>query len=96
MAENEFSASGWLGILTAGLLWTKMWDISTLGGDVNMLVEQIVEAIDPVSRDEAALAEAVTVTEAKDELLRLKHDMRVGSGGDARKDAAYVHMFLSS
>jgi hypothetical protein len=38
MVEEGFQATGWLGILTAGLLWTKLWDSSTVVEDVDSLM----------------------------------------------------------
>eukprot|EP01047_Picozoa_sp_COSAG01_P017245 COSAG01_NODE_909_length_12785_cov_4.201876_5_plen_171_part_00 len=86
MVEHGFTASGWLGILTAGLLWTKMWDISTFTEDVDSLIVQIVEAVGPESSDDAALEEeaalgkAVTAKETKDELLRLQQAAGLDDG----------------
>ena len=80
LAEAGFSASGWLGILTAGLLWTKMYDASTLAKDVDSLIAQIADAMNPESRDEASLAEAVSTADVKNELLRLQQDSRLASG----------------
>eukprot|EP01047_Picozoa_sp_COSAG01_P043510 COSAG01_NODE_3870_length_5605_cov_4.345260_4_plen_108_part_00 len=56
-----------------------MWDASALADNVGSLVAQIVESVDPESRDEAALAEAVSVKETKDELLRLRAATRLDS-----------------
>eukprot|EP01047_Picozoa_sp_COSAG01_P016832 COSAG01_NODE_874_length_12972_cov_15.914343_5_plen_250_part_00 len=72
MAQAEFTISGWLGILTAGLLWTRMGNESTLDKAIDGLIVQITEAVDPESRDGAALAEAVSTAETKSELLRLQ------------------------
>jgi hypothetical protein len=88
MAEDGFTTSGWLGSLTAGLLWTKMCDESTLAADINSLISQITQAVDPESRDEAALDEAVSAGEIKDELLRLQKATGLNDRGAADQQSS--------
>ena len=76
MMQEGFTASGWLGILTAGLLWTRLWDPTTFVEDVDALVEQIVQVADPDAADAetSAAVETAAIDEVKDELLRLRED----------------------
>jgi hypothetical protein len=74
MVEEGFQATGWLGILTAGLLWTKLWDSSTVVEDVDSLIEQIVaQTQDPTAAgDIIGVTRSEESTAMKDELLRLR------------------------
>jgi hypothetical protein len=74
MVEEGFQATGWLGILTAGLLWTKLWDSSTVVEDVDSLIEQIVaQTQDPTAAgDIIGVNRSEESTAMKDELLRLR------------------------
>ena len=83
MMQEGFVASGWLGILTAGLLWTRLWNPSTFAEDVNSLVTQIVQAADPNATDVEAISEVV-LHEVKDELLRLRQDTELQSVSEAK------------
>jgi hypothetical protein len=86
MCQEGFQASSWLGILTAGLLWTRLWDSSTFTEDVDSLVEQIVQTQDPEAGDVVLGAEdATTIDDVKGELLRLRESagLEVASGQSA-------------
>eukprot|EP01043_Picozoa_sp_COSAG02_P048238 COSAG02_NODE_4721_length_5052_cov_14.669695_2_plen_141_part_00 len=72
MVEAEFAASGWLGILTAGLLWTALWNDSTVAQDTDALVRQIVQAADTESEREMVSPNTAGSSDVKDELLRLR------------------------
>ena len=75
MVQANFVATGWLGILTAGMLWTRMWDSRSLEDDVNDLLEQVFLAVDPDAAEEASSIAGTFGTdkeEAKAELLRLR------------------------
>jgi hypothetical protein len=77
MMSPDFTASGWLGILTAGLLWTRLWQPSTFAGDVESLVQQILKVVDEEADDTDANVGTETIDEVKDELLRLREDTEV-------------------
>eukprot|EP01047_Picozoa_sp_COSAG01_P074407 COSAG01_NODE_12427_length_1741_cov_2.351401_1_plen_126_part_00 len=84
MMQPGWTASGWLGLLTAGALWTPMHDESKLEENVDGLMRQIMLAIAPdddeqeqqaASTDsllENEAASAFTVQEMREELDRLK------------------------
>ncbi len=73
MMEPDFTPSGWLGILTAGLLWTPLWDPSSFKADLVSIVEQILIAVDSTDHVEL-LQEVPMIEEAKSELIRLGKD----------------------
>eukprot|EP01046_Picozoa_sp_COSAG06_P097813 COSAG06_NODE_43910_length_368_cov_0.535316_1_plen_110_part_01 len=50
--QSDFTASGWLGLVTAGLLWTRLWQPSTFVADVDSLVQQILRAVDEEVADD--------------------------------------------
>eukprot|EP01043_Picozoa_sp_COSAG02_P019540 COSAG02_NODE_945_length_15722_cov_74.792357_10_plen_169_part_00 len=73
MIQENFKSSGWLGILSAGLLWTRLWDSSSFDGDVESLVEQIViQTQDPQDEDALAGLGATPLGDVKNELSRLR------------------------
>ena len=79
LVQEGFQASSWLGILTAGLLWTRLWDSSTFTEDVDSLVEQIMQTQDPEAGDVVLGAEdATAIDDVKDELLRLRESAGLG------------------
>jgi hypothetical protein len=45
MMQPDFTAKGWLGILTAGSIWTPMHEPSTVMGGVGKLVVQVRQLI---------------------------------------------------
>ena len=73
MLQEDFAASGWLGILTAGLLWTRLWDPSTHAEDIESLMQQVLKAADPEAEDGDAVG-TESIDEVKGELLRLRED----------------------
>jgi hypothetical protein len=60
-------ASGWLGLLTAGALWTPMHDHATFSADVANLVKMVVQATasNAASLNAEATAAAATVGKAE-------------------------------
>eukprot|EP01045_Picozoa_sp_COSAG04_P006490 COSAG04_NODE_320_length_16877_cov_26.485401_1_plen_4766_part_00 len=72
-------ASGWLGLLTAGSLWTRLTDESQFDDSVRQLHEQIQKVVGAADADEEAETVTdepeVTPDEAKDELERLRDDL---------------------
>jgi hypothetical protein len=79
MEGGGWRASGWLGILTAGSLWTRLHDESSFEENIRQLQGQIQKVIGAVglSADlEELVDEAVaSPTEAKEELERLRDDL---------------------
>ena len=71
--EPDFTPSGWLGILTAGLLWTPLWNPSSFEADLDSIVKQILLAVDSTDHVEL-LQEVPMIEEAKSELIRLGKD----------------------
>ena len=47
MMQNGYTAPGWLGILTAGLLWTPLFDLATFDENFEQLVRQIYKTVVP-------------------------------------------------
>eukprot|EP01047_Picozoa_sp_COSAG01_P022627 COSAG01_NODE_1350_length_10605_cov_43.649743_2_plen_453_part_00 len=82
MQGGGWAASGWLGLLTAGTLWTPMHDEQSFEYNVKLLHGQIEAAVQQQSvssdaagdNDEFATA---TVHEATEELARLRDDLVV-------------------
>ena len=78
--QADYAPSGWLGLLTAGTLWTPMHDESSLEESVDGLVRQITLAVAPeqaeygVSQDEAAESPDFSKNDLRYELDRLKTD----------------------
>jgi hypothetical protein len=70
---REWAAGGWLGILTAGLLWTPLFEAASFEADVGGLLRQIkvatqglLEGLEPTDEGPAMLGEAT------EELHRLR------------------------
>ena len=79
MMAPDYTASGWLGLLTAGSLWTPMHDKATLEQSVDGLVRQIKLAIAPDSEEIVESAEQApdfSTKELRDELDRLKSEQQ--------------------
>ena len=78
MMAPDYTASGWLGLLTAGSLWTPMHDKATLEQSVDGLVRQIKLAIAPDSEEmievEHEEAPDFSAKDLRDELDRLKSE----------------------
>eukprot|EP01043_Picozoa_sp_COSAG02_P066901 COSAG02_NODE_10563_length_1913_cov_2.051819_1_plen_236_part_00 len=72
MMEENFKPSSWLGILSAGLLWTRLWDSSSFDADVESLIQQIViQTHDPQGEDALEGLDAMPLGDVKNELSRL-------------------------
>lgn len=77
MEGGGWRASGWLGIVTAGCLWTRLSDDTDFDAAVRQLYGQIQSTIGDgviVEGDELADSETST-SEAKEELERLRDDL---------------------
>ena len=72
MMEPDFTPSGWLGILTAGLLWTPLWNPSSFEADLDSIVKQILLAVDSTDHVEL-LHEVLMIEEAKSEHCLLNY-----------------------
>ena len=73
MMEENFKPSSWLGILSAGLLWTRLWDPASFDADVDSLIEQIVtQTQDSQAEDAFAEIGAMPLGDVKNELSRLR------------------------
>ena len=81
MMAPEYRASGWLGLLTAGSLWTPMHDKATLEQSVDGLVRQIKLAVAPDSEEMIEVEHEeerldFSVKDLRDELDRLKSEQQ--------------------
>ena len=76
MMQADYSPRGWLGLLTAGILWTPMYDKASLEQNVDGLVRQIKLAVAPDAEQAQVqgISEApdFSVEDLRDELDRLK------------------------
>eukprot|EP01043_Picozoa_sp_COSAG02_P085294 COSAG02_NODE_22965_length_734_cov_0.954331_1_plen_134_part_10 len=83
MMQQDYMPRGWLGLLTAGLLWTPLHEKSSLEGNVDALLHQIRRTLAPEADfqpDElqvgshAADGADFSVSDLRDELQRLKQE----------------------
>eukprot|EP01047_Picozoa_sp_COSAG01_P057792 COSAG01_NODE_6725_length_3527_cov_1.558051_2_plen_237_part_00 len=77
LMQDGWKATGWLGLLTAGILWTRLTNSSTFEADVRSLHGQIQKAIGAVAEHREDVIEevcdgATSPSEAKEELFRLR------------------------
>ena len=84
-AGVAFSARGWLGLLTAGAVWTPLYDTMdsvTFNGSMEALIREIMRAatadID-IDLDADADLPDPSIMEVKDELIRLHEDTTLPS-----------------
>eukprot|EP01045_Picozoa_sp_COSAG04_P004647 COSAG04_NODE_205_length_20393_cov_45.275796_13_plen_2486_part_00 len=75
MEGGGWRASGWLGLLTAGSLWTRMTDESQLEENVGQLHGQIQKIAGVNMADVGEELTATTPSEAKEELGRLRDSL---------------------
>ena len=85
MQGEGWSASGWLGLLTAGCLWTPLYDEATLAENFDGLVRQIKVVVGtdetggaPVDQQEPDFSSL----ELRDELDRLRIELRAKTDGE--------------
>eukprot|EP01046_Picozoa_sp_COSAG06_P048110 COSAG06_NODE_7127_length_2621_cov_1.434576_2_plen_179_part_00 len=78
MAQQNWTPRGWLGLLTAGLLWTPVLDDSSIPQAMDSLNHQIQVALsdnsDCIEMDEELDDTSFSVDELRQELGRLKKD----------------------
>ena len=79
LMHSDYSPRGWLGLLTAGTLWTPLHDKTSFAENIDGLVRQINLAVTGIQSDleHSQLLSAVPDFSAKDlrsELDRLKDD----------------------
>jgi hypothetical protein len=87
---RSWQASGWLGVLTAGSLWTPLYDAASFADNIPHLLRQIELAVNP---DHMAAAEGgFSVSDTREELERLRKDEQPamamrgeGGGGFAQR-----------
>ena len=76
IAGSGWRASGWLGLLTAGSLWTRLQDDSNFEENIRAVQGQIHQVIGDMQHDDEGLDEVeVSPGEAKEELDRLRDDL---------------------
>eukprot|EP01048_Picozoa_sp_COSAG05_P015614 COSAG05_NODE_1900_length_3858_cov_2.298218_1_plen_899_part_10 len=78
MEGGGWKATSYLGLLTAGALWTPLYDEATFENNVQMLHGQLVKVIGRHAVElegEVGLDLAVTVSEAHEELERLREEV---------------------
>lgn len=67
--------NNWLGIITAGMLWTPLWDPSSYAENMPNLLRQIELAVTQEDEDETEYAgDEFTTADARQELERLRND----------------------
>jgi hypothetical protein len=82
LMEQNYKASGWLGILTAGMLWTPLYDHASFSDNVAALVRQIQKVVPTVGRvqdcalvdDDGGEDQLFTMDEMRAELERLRKE----------------------
>ena len=81
--QQDYMPRGWLGLLTAGLLWTPLHEKSSLEDNVDALLNQIRRTLAPDADlqpeelqvgSHAADGTDFSVTDLRDELQRLKQE----------------------
>jgi hypothetical protein len=81
MQGGGWTASGWLGLLTAGALWTPLHDLACFEANVHALhaqIEQVLRQSLPDDLDEMGAGQSApppTSNEATEELVRLRDDL---------------------
>ena len=80
MLEGQgWRASGWLGLLTAGSLWTRLGDDSSFEEDIRQLHGQIMKVVGAAGLaeelEEVSEEAVASPSEAKEELARLREDL---------------------
>ena len=77
MEGSGWRASGYLGIITAGALWTRLSDESQFEENIRQLHGQIQKVIGAVVPEDLGVTDegAATASEAKEELERLRDDL---------------------
>eukprot|EP01051_Picozoa_sp_SAG22_P020250 SAG22_NODE_4022_length_1418_cov_1.245641_1_plen_441_part_10 len=88
--EDGYSASGWLGIITAGALWVPLFDTDTFDAGIDQLVQQIRHSLPDEGKGESQDQDAAeeeedgeeedeevlfTAAEVQAELERLRADL---------------------
>ena len=66
--DGGFRASGWLGILTAGALWTPLHDAHSFKDNLEALIRQIYKSVVPEEDGEATFS----IDDVKGELERMR------------------------
>ena len=76
MMQKDYTPRGWLGLLTAGLLWTPLYEKASMEENVEGLMRQIELALESGTTDIQEISDApdFSVNELRDELDRLKQD----------------------
>ncbi|KXJ27782.1 uncharacterized protein LOC110233617 [Exaiptasia diaphana] len=75
MVENGFKAKGWLGVVTAGLLWINFRDPSNFSSSVESLAKEIMHAAEndiTLSADETKEAEKQAPSECPTKVVEKK------------------------
>ena len=79
MEGGGWTASGWLGLLTAGALWTPLFDESNFESNIHTLHGQIEKVLRQTSADGFGEIESDSVApsfdEATEELVRLRENL---------------------
>lgn len=91
MEGDGWRASGWLGLLTAGALWTRLHDESTFDDSVQAVHGQIQQIFESDAVEDEAVEsvdDEMLSTEATEELTRLRDDLKVSSQTRAGLSAA--------
>ena len=88
MMQQDYTPHGWLGLLTAGLLWTPLHEKSSLEENADALLHQIMLTLSPDANlqpeelqvaSEAADGADFSVSDLRDELQRLEQEVALSS-----------------
>eukprot|EP01051_Picozoa_sp_SAG22_P008139 SAG22_NODE_604_length_8628_cov_4.245984_7_plen_213_part_00 len=87
MMQDKFAASGWLGILTAGQLWTPFFDAGVFDESIDLLVRQIYKNVMPAADDDENV---FSFDDVKDELARMRSGLDESSATATSSSVARV------
>ena len=68
MMQENYSAAGWLGILTAGALWVPLHDSQSIDEGIDQLIRQIFKNVTPDAGEE----DIFSIDDIKGELARMR------------------------
>ena len=88
MVQSNYSASGWLGILTAGALWTPLFDPAAFEEGVELLVRQIHKAVGDSAHEEEEEQQPFSIEDVKGELERMRAADSVPASGHGASAAS--------
>eukprot|EP01051_Picozoa_sp_SAG22_P006380 SAG22_NODE_416_length_10804_cov_4.791126_4_plen_1245_part_00 len=73
MMEKNWEATGWLGIVTAGILWTPLYDDDTFAANIGALCDHVAKYVMPTAH---ATAPVLRKADVQIDVDRLREDLR--------------------